>query len=136
VEWAEAGDHGRVAMEWRFRVRPPGGITRPLVPDLAYLSYDAVPADAPAGDFELPRMAPTVAIEILAPEDLRADVEDKIATYLAAGARAVILVDPDAETVVVHDGEGSKPLPGPDLRHPALPGLSLDFRAIFERARR
>jgi Uma2 family endonuclease len=81
-------------------------------------------------------MAPTVAIEILAPEDLRADVEDKIATFLAAGCRAVVLVDPDAETVVVHDGEGPKSLPGPELRHPALPGLSLDFQAIFEGARR
>jgi len=131
--WADAGGHGRVAMEWRFRVTPPGGPTRPLVPDIAYLSYQAIPAGAPAGDFQVPLMAPTVAVEMLAPEDLRADVDDKIETYLAAGCGAVILVDPEAEAVVIHDGEGSKPLPGPDLKHPALPGLSLNFRAIFDR---
>jgi Uma2 family endonuclease len=135
--WAEAGDHGRVALEWRFRVTPPGGPTRPLVPDVAYVSFADLPADAPyEEDVAVPRMAPTVAIEILAPEDERADVEDKIATYLAAGARAIIVVDPEAKTVIIHDAEGSNPWPGPDLRHPALPGFSLDLPTIFERARR
>jgi Uma2 family endonuclease len=120
--WAEAGNHGRIAMEWRFRVTPPDGPTRPLVPDVAYLSYEAVPADAPVGDVQVPLMAPTVAIEILSPEDLREDVNDKITTYLADGCRAVILVDPEAETVVVHDREGSKPLPALSFATPRCRG--------------
>ena len=38
--WAGAGEHGRVGTEWRFRIAPPAAVVRPLVPDVAFLSYD------------------------------------------------------------------------------------------------
>jgi Uma2 family endonuclease len=133
--WARAGLRGRVAVEWRFRVRPPGGITRPLVPDVAFLSYAALAPDAPAELCAMPRMAPTVAVEILSADDRRADVEDKIVTYLAAGSSAVLLVDPATETVTLHDADGSPRTFARLLEHRALPGLRVDVPALFERAR-
>jgi len=78
--------------------------------------------------------APDLAVEVLSPEDRRAAVRAKVADWLAAGARAVWVVDPGARTVVVH-APHAEPLrfaedtvlPGADL----LPGLALPVRAIF-----
>jgi Uma2 family endonuclease len=135
--WADAGAHGRVGPEWRFRVGPPGEVVRPLVPDVGYLSYAALPADAPRDTVQVPLAAPTVAVEILSPGDRRRDVQHKITTYLAAGTAAVILVDPRRATIAVHDRDGVHELhQGDTLTHAALPDFSLDVGALFERARR
>jgi len=135
--WADDGDHGRVGTEWRFRVAPPGAVVRPLVPDVGYLAYDALPADAPHDDVQVPLAAPTVAVEVLSPGDRRADVDDKIATYLAAGTHAVIVVEPRSASLTVHDRTGSHAIgEGAQLTHPALPGFVLDVAELFRRARR
>jgi Uma2 family endonuclease len=135
-EWADASDLGRVGTEWRFRVTPPGEATRPLVPDVAFLSFADLALDAPRDAVEVPRLAPTLAVEILSPDDRRADVADKIAVYLAAGTLAVVLVDPDSETVAVYDRGGAHPVAGPTFGYAALPGLSIDLPSMFARARR
>src|ERR1700694_3000386 len=133
--WVDEGERGRVGPEWRFRVAPPGEVVRPLVPDIGYLSYDALPADTPHDAVQVPLAAPTVAVEILSPDDRPADVEDKIATYLRGGTGAVIVVDPRGETFTVHDRRGVRVLgKGDTLTHPALPGFRLDVGGLFERA--
>jgi len=135
--WAERGDHGRVGTEWRFRVAPPGKIVRPLVPDVAYLSYAALPAEAPPESFEVPLGAPTVAVEVLSPDDRPRDVAHKVETYLAAGSAAVVVVDPPRGEIAVHDSLGTRRLrAGDTLVHAALPGFTLDVAELFERARR
>ncbi|MBV8298870.1 MAG: Uma2 family endonuclease [Candidatus Eremiobacteraeota bacterium] len=132
--WASEG-HGRVGSEWRFRIAPPGKIVRPLVPDLAYLSYEALPRHASDDDVAAPLGAPTVAVEILSPDDRRRDVDDKIATYLASGTAAVVVVDPQDETIVVHDPGGVHVRRrGETLRHPSMPGLAIDVDDVFRRA--
>jgi Uma2 family endonuclease len=134
--WSASAEHGRVGTEWRFRVAPPGELVRPLVPDVGYLSYATLPIDAPSDEVQVPLASPTVAVEILSRGDRRADVEHKIATYLAAGTAAVILVDPQRETMAVHDGKGVRELRRADtLTHAALPGFSLDVGALFEQAK-
>jgi Uma2 family endonuclease len=134
--WAVNG-HGRVSSEWRFRIAPPAKVVRPLVPDLAYLSYGALPEDAPEDVIAAPLGSPTVAIEILSPDDRRADVEDKVATYLAAGTAAMIIVDPRGETIAVHDAVDVRLLrKGDTLRHTAMPGFAVDVADVFRRAKR
>jgi Uma2 family endonuclease len=134
--WAQDGFRGRVGAEWRFRVAPPGAIVRPLVPDVAFLSYDVLPRAARA-EAQVPLGAPTVAFEVLSPGNRRRDVEDKIATYLAAGTAAVVVVDPRKVTVAVHDCDGLRILRrGDTLTHPALPGFSLGVDQLFDRAMR
>ncbi len=135
--WADGGSHGRVATEWRFRVAPPGAMVRPLVPDVAYLSYAELAADAPRDVVQVPLGAPTVAVEVISRDDRRADVDHKIATYLAAGSSAVIAVDPKRETIAVHDDAGVRTVRAGDmLTHAALPGFALDVGALFARAKR
>jgi hypothetical protein len=64
-------------------------------------------------------------------------VADKIVTYLAAGTVAVIVVDPQGETMIVHDRHGARVLHGDQpLTHPALPGFTIDVGAFFVRAKR
>ena len=132
--WADDGCHGRVGTEWRFRVAPPGKIVRPLVPDVSFLSYANLPADVPFDDVQLPFGAPTVAVEILSPDDRRLNVEHKIAVYLSAGTEAVIIADPRERAIAVHDRTGVCVLrAGDTLQHASLPGFSLDVGALFAR---
>lgn len=132
--WADDGLHGRVGTEWRFRVAPPGVIVRPLVPDVSYLSYADLPAEAPIDDVEVPLGAPTVAVEILSPGDRRRNVAHKIAVFLSAGTRAVLVVDARTKTITVHDAGGTHVLGESDVfEHEALPGFALDVRALFAR---
>jgi Uma2 family endonuclease len=137
TSWADQSERGRCGVEWRFRVTPPGEVTRPLVPDVSYLSYEALAADATPDEFEVPLAAPTVAFEVLSPDDKRRDVEHKTKTYLLAGTAAVVIVDPRRTRIVVHDASGTRELqPGDTFVHDAMPGFTLDVSALFERARR
>jgi Uma2 family endonuclease len=133
--WADDGEYGRVAPEWGFRVAPPDGIVRPLVPDIAYLSYDTLSHDAPRDQLQTPLGAPTVVVEIVLPEDRRLDLNDKIATYLESGTEAVILVDVHSETIEVHEEDLMSVLgAGDTLTHASLPDFALDVRELFARA--
>jgi len=137
TQWAEDGRHGRVGIAWRFRVAPPGAVVRPLVPDVGYLAYEALPDDADWDDVQVPLGAPTVAVEVLSPDDRRRNVEHKIRTYLSAGAAAIVVVDGPARTVAVHDASGTRTLrDGDTLTHHALPGFVLDLTELFTRASR
>lgn len=74
--WAQDRRLGIVATEWRFRVQPPGEVRRPLVPDVAYLSYARLPYEEQQVTDE-PKVAPDAVVEVLSPSDRRADVEDE-----------------------------------------------------------
>ena len=135
--WADDGDYGRVGTEWRFRVAPPGEVVRPLVPDVAFLSFAALGADAPRALGAVPLGAPTVAVEILSPDDRRPDVDDKIGTYLAAGTALVIVVHPERRTIVLYDAGPPRALVAGDvLTHDALPAFRLDVGELFAHAAR
>jgi len=132
--WARG--RGEVGTEWRFRITPPGEVTRPLVPDVAYLSYERM-GDATDDELEAPLMAPNVAVEILSPDDRSAHLEHKIDVYLTTGADAVVVVDPVARTVIVHDLEGVRAFAdGQHFTHPALPGLTFTVDEMFDVLRR
>lgn len=131
-----AAERGEVGPEWRFRVAPPAEIRRPLVPDVAYVSNERL---RPLSDEELqmPPLAPDVAVEILSPDDRRVDVDDKIGTYLRAGSSLVIVVDPLARVVELHDRSGVTPLDeSAAIEHAALPGFSYPVRDLFAVLRR
>jgi len=137
IGWAARGLHGRVAVGWRFRVPPPDKIVRPLVPEIAYLSYAALGPAADDADVAVPLGSPTVAVVIVTPHDLRADVDDRVTTYLEAGTATVLVVDPHGETIAMHDDDGVRVLlDGDVLVHCALPGFILDVRNFFARAKR
>jgi len=133
--WAEEHGLGRVGAEWEFRVTPPHEITRPLVPDIAFLSFDVLGFEQ-REEALIPRAAPTVAVEIISPGDRRDDIDDKIGTYLAAGTLLVLLVDPRDGTFTAHDAEGVKRFAADEtFQHPSMPGFSIRVGSAFEEIR-
>jgi Uma2 family endonuclease len=94
---------GEVGTEWRFRITPPGEVTRPLVPDVAYVSYERL-GSLPVAERETPPFAPDIVVEIRSPDDRPADIDHKRDVYLAGGAGLLLFVDPDRRTMDVFDG--------------------------------
>lgn len=131
--WADETGAGRVGTEWEFRVTPPHEATRPLVPDVAFLSFERLGYEQDDAA-QIPYMAPDVAVEILSPSDRQPDVDEKIRVYLAAGAKLVLLVDSVERTFVAHDTEGAHHFsPSETFTHWTLPGFSVRVASIFER---
>jgi len=129
--WARAHLSGMVGTEWRFQVQPPGEKRRPLVPDVAFLSYQRVPYEEQQLT-EVPRVAPDVVVEIKSPSDLAADVNEKIRVYLKAGTHVVFLVDPKKRIVTVCEPAGRGVLHEHDrLTHQALPDFELAIHELF-----
>ena len=129
--WANKHAAGTVGPEWHFQVEPPGEIRRPLVPDVAFLSYARLSYEKQLVT-EIPRVAPDVVVDILSPGDRQRDVEEKVRVYLAAGTRAVFLVDTKKQRVTVRDPSGERTFPrGGFLAHDALPGFRLHISRLF-----
>lgn len=115
---------------------PPGEVRRPLVPDVAYVSNERL---RPLSDraLEVPPIAPDVAVEILSPDDRRADLDDKIDVYLRAGSSLVIVVDPRRRAVELHDGADVVCLnESATIEHRALPGFAYPVADLFAVLRR
>jgi Uma2 family endonuclease len=130
--WARSRRAGVAGTEWRFRLKPPGEMRRPLVPDVAFLSYARLPF-ARMQKVEEPVIAPDVAVEVKSPRDRKADIAEKVRVYLACGTSVVFLVDPSSRTVDIFDDRGISHL-GADgvIRHEALPRFRLEVRKLFE----
>jgi len=135
LAWAKKTGSGRVGTEWEFRVTPPHEATRPLVPDVAFLSFDRLGFEQ-KDSAQIPYMAPSVAIEAISPDDRLRDIEEKVRVYLAAGAALVLLIDPAKQTFVAHDVESARWFfPNDTFTHDALPGFSVRVSSIFEPVR-
>jgi len=71
-------------------------------PDVSFIAAEQLPAETPQGFWPF---APTLAIEIVAPGNRKADLARKTAEYLAAGTREVWIVQPRTRTVVIHSAD-------------------------------
>jgi len=130
--WAVNSGSGRVGTEWEFRIQPPGEERRPLVPDVAYLSYDRVSYESP-NEADIPRVAPDVVVEIISPGDRVADIDEKVRVYLAAGTTVVFLVDTDARSIAACETGGRTTFnAGEELSHATLPGFAMPVNFLFE----
>lgn len=119
--WVFPADTGFVLYGDRATVRSP---------DAAFVRLDRLP--------ELPNtfvpVAPDLAAEVLSPSDRMADALAKVAMYLDAGVRLVLLVDPETQTITVFRPDGPLTklgigdiLDGGDV----LPGFSAPVADIF-----
>ena len=90
---------GRVfAAETGFTLRRDPDTVR--APDVAFVAGERLATEgSPAGFLE---MAPDLAAEVVSPGDSATAVRDKVADWLAAGARLVWVVSPETRSVVVH----------------------------------
>jgi Uma2 family endonuclease len=126
------GRRGEVGTEWRFRVTPPGEITRPLVPDVAYVSYERLRA-LPVSERDTPPFAPDIAVEIRSPGDRSVDIDHKREVYLRAGSELVMIVDPGHRTMDVFDANGDRRIyqAGDTFVSDRYPGLTFALAEIF-----
>ena len=74
---------------------------RVLVPDIAFLSADRIPADL-SKVFQIP---PDLAVEVVSPTDVLHRVEEKAFTYLEGGTQLVWVLKPRSKTVTVYRSE-------------------------------
>jgi Uma2 family endonuclease len=103
-EWA--GDRGAVGVEVRYYFLHADGRWSSLLPDVGYTSYERWPQH-PIDEWQRPRIAPDLAIEILSPSDRPARTRRKIETYLQFGANAVLVLNPMKRQVSVHRPNGA-----------------------------
>jgi Uma2 family endonuclease len=101
-------------------------------PDVSFVRSDRLPdSKLPTGYF---RLAPDLAVEVISPNDLAYDVEEKIREYLKAGIRLIWIVYPQTMTVTVYRPDGSsshlgasEELSGEDV----IPGFRCAMTSIF-----
>lgn len=131
LNWASTRGTGTVGTEWRFRIMPQGEDRRPLVPDVAFLSYRRMPYEEQELTDE-PDVAPNAVVEVRSPGDLWRDINEKIRVYLKAGTDVIFFVDPTRKTVTLYDRDNRNVLGTDDvLAHPALPGFELRVGDLF-----
>ncbi|HLH26930.1 MAG TPA: Uma2 family endonuclease [Chloroflexota bacterium] len=78
--------------------------------------------------------APDLVVEVIWPNDRYTEVDDKVATWLAHGARLVLVVNPRWRTILVHrPGEAPRLLTEHDTLDGAdvVPGWQIAVREIF-----
>jgi len=82
-------------------------------------------------------IAPDLAVEVVSPNDLGEELEQKIEDYLAAGIPLVWVVYPEVRTVSIHRGDGSvtklrrhDELTGEDI----IPGFRCKVAELFPTA--
>jgi Uma2 family endonuclease len=101
-------------------------------PDVSFVRAERVPGGAPAGCVD---GAPDLAVEVLSRTDRTLDVEDRVAEYLAAGARLVWVLNPKHGRVTVHaPGAGARVLGADDRLDggDVVPGFGCAVRDVFE----
>jgi Uma2 family endonuclease len=127
-----AGDDGAVATEVRLYFLHGDGRWSSLLPDVSYTSYARLPKH-PIAEWERPRIAPDIAVEILSPSDRPGRTQRKVETYLAFGATLVLVLHPVKRRVWLHRSDGSvdeRDARGAWALAP-FDGLILDWETIF-----
>lgn len=72
-------------------------------PDVAFVSNERLHDDVSDGYFTI---APDLAVEVVSPNDTSTEMDEKVAEYLAAGTRLVVLVDPLNREITKHPARG------------------------------
>jgi Uma2 family endonuclease len=100
-------------------------------PDVAFVSVARLPGKSPKGNL---RIAPDLAVEVISPNDLYEEVEEKVGEYRQAGVKLIWIISPEAKTVLVRrldrtcaelDETGT--LSGEDV----IPGFSCPVAELF-----
>ena len=129
--YVEANGLGEVTGEVGFRLADDPDTVR--APDVAFIRRDRLPTgDAARGYFH---GAPDLAVEVISPNDLYTEVDDKVAEWLEHGTRLVFVVNPRRRTVAVHRPGQPVTILGIDDTldgEDVVPGWSLPLRDLFD----
>ena len=102
-------------------------------PDASFVSQDRVPPEGePEGYWPF---APDLAVEVISPNDLYREIEQKVEEYLKAGVRLVWIVNPGTRTVTVHRPPSAVHILRVDDRltgEDVIPGFEAAVSEVFE----
>lgn len=100
-------------------------------PDLAFVAKERIGEVAPARGYG--HGAPDLVAEVTSPGDTYEEVEEKVATWLAAGTPLVWVLNPRRRTVAVHNREGVQVLTDKDTLTggSVLPGFACPVAELF-----
>jgi Uma2 family endonuclease len=101
-------------------------------PDFAFIAKQNLPKSRP-NEAYWPG-APDLAVEVLSPGDTTGEVDEKIQEWLAAGCKAVWVVDPQLQTVTVYQSTTNVQLRTADetlTGDPVVPGFSCAVSELF-----
>jgi len=86
------------------------------VPDVVWVSAEFMQLHGAESEF---RAGPDLCVEVLSPTNTRAEIDEKVAAYLAAGAREVWVIDDDGvPAIYASSGRIARSALGFDLPHP------------------
>ena len=108
----------------------PGKIRKPDVTVVSKARYTALPDPDPG---YMP-IVPDLAVEVVSPNDLVYEVDEKVREYLDAGFPLVWVVDPKTRAVTVHPADGRPTILKPDdeiTAEAALPGFRCKVADLF-----
>lgn len=101
-------------------------------PDLSFVAHGRLIGDrSPEGWITI---APDLAAEVVSPNDLYEEVEEKVNEYLAVGVRLVWVVSPLSRTVVVRRPDGTAAVVGPAgtlAGEDVVPGFACPVADLF-----
>jgi Uma2 family endonuclease len=72
--------------------------------DVAFVAKGRIPKDADRTRYL--RFAPDLIVETLSPGDAPAEVQEKITSWIRAGVRVALTVDPESRSVTLHRATG------------------------------
>ena len=105
------------------------------LPDVSFVAKADVPADYRRGT-PVPRLPPTLAVEVLSESNTAAEMRQKCREYFESGSKLVWLVDPPTRTVAIYTGPTTEPdqtLSETDSLDAgdALPGFTIPVADLF-----
>ena len=101
VAFIKARDLGKAFTEVGFVLSTDPDTVR--APDVSFVRKDRLSDGLPSGYFTI---APDLAVEVVSPNDTYTGVAEKVAEYLAAGTRLVVVVDPINRAITKHPARG------------------------------
>jgi Uma2 family endonuclease len=127
--YLDAHPLGRLCIaESGFRIGPSNSV---IAPDLAFIHKERLALFPPD---EYGPVSPDLAVEVVSPSNTRIKIKDKVAAYLAGGARLAWVLHPKRKQIRVHRADGTESLltakdrlDGEEL----LPGFSVPVRELF-----
>jgi Uma2 family endonuclease len=88
--------------EASYQAFPKGKVRRP---DLSFICLGRLPEErVPDGHLKI---APDLAVEVISPNDIHYETDQKVDEYLKAGTRLVWVVNPVIRTVLIYRADGS-----------------------------
>lgn len=99
-------------------------------PDVAFVAAERVPKQIPEGWFYF---APDIAIEVVSPNDLASEIQEKVEEYLEAGSRAVWVFYPKTKSINIHEGNITRRLSEKETLEGGklLPEFSVPVKQFF-----